>query len=122
MSEHEFDKDDIQTVGDGGDTRTVEDAPPTHDDDTRGPGISEPEKATGTHTSTAFADRVADDEGQRGPHVEETGVAQHSVYDGSGQEIVVVTTTDESGRPAQGSGRSVDEALKDARKGGYPAD
>jgi hypothetical protein len=87
-------------------------------EDTIGPGISEPEKATGLHTSTDHADRVGPSEGQRGPHVEETGYAQHSEYDGSGREIIVTTTTDKEGRVAQGAGRTTEEALKDAEEAG----
>lgn len=89
-------------------------------EDTIGPGISEPEKATGVRTSQDHVDRVGSAEGQRGPHVEETGYAQHSVYDGSGREIVVVTTTDKDGRVAQGAGRSSEEALEDAQEAGWP--
>lgn len=85
-----------------------------------GPGLSEPEKGTGTHTSPAHAERVGPTEGQRAPHVEELGHAEHSVYDGSGQEVVVVTTTDADGRQSQGSGETAEEAIADAQKHGYP--
>lgn len=87
-----------------------------------GPGITEPPKSTGEETSPDLAERVPDGQGARSPHVEDSGRGEHSVYDGSGQEVVVVTTTDDSGRVAQGSGSDVDEAMKDARKGGYPAE
>lgn len=85
-----------------------------------GPGLDEPEKGTGQQTSPEHAERVPTGEGARAPHVEEIGHAEHSVYDGSGKEVVVVTTVDRNGYPAQGSGATAEDALTDARKNGYP--
>ncbi|MGH9183722.1 MAG: hypothetical protein ACRDZ9_07965 [Acidimicrobiales bacterium] len=43
---------------------------------------------------------------------------EHSIYDGEGNEIKVVTTRDEEGRTAQGTGETTEEALEDAKKPG----
>ena len=59
--------------------------------------------------------RAADDEGYRAPRVEDTGVAQSSIFDGAGNEIVVATTTDADGNRTQGTGATFEEALKDAQ-------
>ena len=58
--------------------------------------------------------RAGQDEGYRAPHVEETGIAQQSVFDGAGNEIVVVTTTNPEGVRKQGTGSTAEEALEDA--------
>jgi hypothetical protein len=59
--------------------------------------------------------RAGPNEGWRAPRVEETGVAQSSIYDGAGNEIVVVTTTDADGRNKQGTGASAEEAMESAK-------
>ena len=59
--------------------------------------------------------RAGDDEGYRAPHVEETGIAQSSIFDGAGNEIVVVSTTDSEGNRKQGTGKTAEEALADAQ-------
>ncbi|MEW6154299.1 MAG: hypothetical protein AB1673_09975 [Actinomycetota bacterium] len=64
--------------------------------------------------------RADDDEGYRAPSVDETGVAQQSIFDGAGNEVVVVTTTDEDGRRKQGTGASFEEALADAQDSSEP--
>jgi hypothetical protein len=43
--------------------------------------------------------------------------SQMSLYDGAGNETVVVVAENEEGRRAQGTGATADEALADARKG-----
>lgn len=43
--------------------------------------------------------------------------SQMSLYDGAGNETVVVTAENEQGRRAQGTGKTAEEALADARKG-----
>ena len=67
---------------------------------------------------TGFTDhevhRAGPNEGNRAPHVEETGVAQHSIFDGAGNEVVVVTTTDADGKRKQGTGANAEEAMKSA--------
>ncbi len=59
--------------------------------------------------------RVADDEGARSGHPEEVGHGEHSVFDGAGNEVVVATTTNAEGDLVQGTGRSRDEALDEAK-------
>jgi len=64
--------------------------------------------------------RAGDDEGYRAPRVEETGVAQSSIFDGKGNEVVVVSTTDAEGNRKQGTGASAEEARKDAQNPKQP--
>ena len=40
---------------------------------------------------------------------------QMSIYDGKGNESVVVLTVDADGKPSQGAGASLKDALKDAK-------
>ena len=56
--------------------------------------------------------RAGPNEGYRAPRVEETGVAQSSIFDGAGNEVVVVTGTDADGRNKQGTGANAEEAMK----------
>ncbi len=49
---------------------------------------------------------------------EESGPAQMTVYDGKGNEKVMVTTDSEEGTAVQGSGETAEEAIKDAKSGG----
>jgi hypothetical protein len=58
--------------------------------------------------------RAPKGEGYDAPHVEETGIAQQSVFDGAGNETVVVTTTNDDGVRKQGTGATAEDALKDA--------
>ncbi len=64
--------------------------------------------------------RAGPDEGYRAPSVDETGIAQQSIFDGAGNEVVVVTTTNEDGVVQQGTGANAEEALKDARRSDKP--
>lgn len=60
--------------------------------------------------------RSADNEGYDAPRAKETGVAQHSVFDGAGNETVVVTTDNaETGRRKQGTGANAAEAMADSQ-------
>lgn len=61
--------------------------------------------------------RAGPDEGYRAPRVtKESGVAQSSIFDGAGNEVVVVTTTNEkTGERKQGTGASAEEAMKSAQ-------
>src|SRR5919109_3674027 len=59
--------------------------------------------------------RAGENEGVRAPFQEEKGPIQSAVYDGAGNEIVVVTTQDEEGTRKQGTGATAEEALKDAQ-------
>ena len=43
---------------------------------------------------------------------------EHSIYDGAGNEIKVVTTVDDEGRPSEGTGKTSEEALADAKTPG----
>lgn len=63
--------------------------------------------------------RAPKGEGVKAPRNDEgggTGVAQSSIFDGAGNEVVVATTTGPDGRPYQGTGDNLEEALDDARK------
>lgn len=44
--------------------------------------------------------------------------AEHSIWDGAGNEIKVVTTEDADGRPSEGTGKTNEEALEDAQTPG----
>src|SRR5947209_5479704 len=61
--------------------------------------------------------RAGPDEGNRAPRVtKESGVAQHSIFDGAGNEVVVVTTTNETtGQRKQGTGANAEEAMESAQ-------
>lgn len=59
--------------------------------------------------------RAGQNEGNRAPWAEETGVAQQSIFDGAGNEVVVVTTTGPDGRRKQGTGASAAEAMDSAQ-------
>lgn len=62
--------------------------------------------------------RAAPGEGVRAPFAQDTGGdAQFSVFDGKGNESVVVLAEDENGRPSQGSGPDTASARKEATKG-----
>ncbi len=60
--------------------------------------------------------RAGAGEGVRAPFAEETGVSEISVFDGKGNESVVRTVTDDSGKRVQGTGPSSADAAKDAKK------
>jgi hypothetical protein len=64
--------------------------------------------------------RAGSHEGYRAPSVDETGIAQQSIFDGAGNEIVVVTTTNADGRRKQGTGATLEEALADAEDTNEP--
>ena len=64
--------------------------------------------------------RAGDEEGVRAPMAAELGHGENSIFDGKGNETVVVTTTDEEGRLRQGTGKNREEAMKDAKKGKDP--
>ncbi len=59
--------------------------------------------------------RAPDDSGYNAPMVDEGGDhAQFSIYDGSGNENVVVVADDPKGRSSAGTGHDAAEALEDA--------
>jgi len=66
--------------------------------------------------------RAGPNEGNRAPSVDEGGnVAQHSIFDGAGNEIVVATTTNETtGQRKQGTGPTLDDALESAQDAKEP--
>lgn len=55
--------------------------------------------------------RAAADEGSGAPGPDELGHAEHSIFDGKGNESVVVTTNDSEGQRVQATGASREEAL-----------
>ncbi len=57
-------------------------------------------------------------EGQEAPLTSEGGPGTTSVFDGKGNETVVVVADDEEGRMSEGTGATGEEALEDARKPG----
>lgn len=62
--------------------------------------------------------RAGPGEGNRAPRNDEgggDGVAQHSIFDGAGNEIVVATTAGPDGKTMQGTGPSAADAIDDAR-------
>ncbi|MGH9277618.1 MAG: hypothetical protein ACRD12_05865 [Acidimicrobiales bacterium] len=59
--------------------------------------------------------RANSDEGWRAPITDGDGPVQHSIYDGAGNEIVVVSGTDKEGTRKQGTGSTAEEAAKDVR-------
>jgi hypothetical protein len=62
--------------------------------------------------------RAGPDEGVRAPRNDEgggDGVAQSSIFDGAGNEVVVATTTGPDGRVIQGTGPTAEDAIKDAK-------
>ena len=61
--------------------------------------------------------RAAEGEGVR-RDVNAPDHAEHSIFDGAGNESVVVTVADDEGRVSQGTGRSSEDAMKDAKAPG----
>lgn len=62
--------------------------------------------------------RAPPGEGFRAPFAAESGgLPQTSVFDGKGNESVVVFTTDKDGRPVQGTGPDLAAALAEAKAG-----
>src|SRR3712207_5821293 len=66
--------------------------------------------------------RAGPDEGNRAPRVDQTGggVAQHSIFDGAGNEVVVATTTNDEGQVKQGTGPTAADAIADAKDPSEP--
>ena len=74
-----------------------------------------PESESSGRLTDTPVNRAPEGEGFRAPRATEKGTPlQQSVYDGAGNEVVVVTHTDESGQRKQGTGADADEALSDA--------
>lgn len=62
--------------------------------------------------------RAPDGEGVAAPFAKDSGgPPQMSVFDGAGNESVVVVGENEDGQVAEGTGATFDEALKDTQKG-----
>lgn len=68
--------------------------------------------------STDHPQHRAEGQGQDGPMAKDSGVPQHTVFDGKGNETVVVTADNADGRMSEGTGASTEEALDDAKKPG----
>ena len=67
--------------------------------------------------------RAGPGEGVRAPLVQHgADHAEFSIFDGAGNERVVVLTTDDEGRASQGVGSTSEEAMADARRPGHPRD
>jgi hypothetical protein len=67
--------------------------------------------------------RAPEGEGYDAPRNDQgggTGVAQHSIFDGAGNEIVVATTTNAEGQRQQGTGDTAAEAIEDAQDPSKP--
>lgn len=78
------------------------------------------ERTAQSYTSTDHAQRADESEGVRAPMADDLGHAEHSIFDGAGNETVVVTTRNEDGRTKQGTGHTSEAAMKDAKKGADP--
>jgi hypothetical protein len=67
-------------------------------------------------------DRTPEGEGSDSTMAETagSGPAEVSVYDGQGNERVMVTTDGDDGRAIQGTGDTTEEAIKDAKSEGGP--
>jgi len=71
-----------------------------------------------TPTRETGGDRVPEGEGISAPFAAESdGPPQTSVFDGAGNESVVVLAENKDGRMAEGTGTTLDDALKDAKEG-----
>ena len=68
--------------------------------------VSSPDEEQGAY-------RVPPGEGRQAPPPEELGHAEHSTFDGAGNEVVVVTGTDSEGNIARGFGATREEAIRD---------
>ncbi|HEX8771913.1 MAG TPA: hypothetical protein VF711_14200 [Acidimicrobiales bacterium] len=55
--------------------------------------------------------RSPDGEGMDAPFAKDAGHAEFSIFDGTGNESVVVTTTNKDGQIRQGTGKTSEEAL-----------
>lgn len=70
----------------------------------------------GAGTSDHEQHRAGPDEGVRAPFSTESGEPpQISIFDGKGDESVVVAADNDAGIPSQGTGASAEEALADAK-------
>lgn len=64
-------------------------------------------------------DRTPEGEGSEATMAsEDAGPAELTVFDGAGNEQVMITTDGEDGTAVQGSGETAEAAMKDAKKGG----
>lgn len=65
-------------------------------------------------------DRSPPGQGQDAPLAQGSGGGEieHSIFDGHGEEVVVVETTNEEGVVAQGTGATAEEARADAKDPG----
>lgn len=64
--------------------------------------------------------RAPEGQGTRAPFKEDEGPIQNSIFDGAGNEVVVVTHTDAEGQRKQGTGTDAAEALADAQDKSEP--
>lgn len=60
--------------------------------------------------------RVPAGEGRDAPSAKDAGHAEYSIFDGAGNESVVVVTRDEDGNVREGTGPTSEAAMKNAKK------
>jgi hypothetical protein len=75
------------------------------------------EKDKDPSDTVQLRNRVGPDEGVRKAEPTEPGPGEMSIFDGKGNEIVVVNTVDKDGNFVQGTGATSEAAMKDAKKG-----
>lgn len=70
------------------------------------------------HTHETAGRRAPEGEGVSAPYAKDSGgPSQMSVFDGAGNESVVVVGENEDGQVAEGTGATLEDALKDTQKG-----
>jgi hypothetical protein len=78
------------------------------------PKFSDPNRVVGIPED---AERAPEGEGNRAEFAQYgADKAQFSIYDGEGNENVVVLTDNEEGKPVAATGETADEALKSVKK------
>ena len=78
-------------------------------------------ESTPTDELGGSVNRAPEGQGVRaGPATQKGEPIQQSVFDGAGNEIVVVTETDEQGQRKQGTGADAAEAMADAQDKSEP--
>ncbi len=82
--------------------------------------MSDQSKQTDAENATGVSDheqhRSPDGEGMDAPFAAESGHGEFSVFDGRGNESVVVVTENQDGQVVESAGESSAEALKKAEK------
>ena len=77
-----------------------------------------PDENEDIRTQETAGHRAPDGEGVGAPFAKDSGgPPQMSVFDGAGNESVVVVGENEDGQVAEGTGANLEDALKDTEKG-----